>query len=228
MTETIPTTQLATAPQPGTAPATNTRIIIADDHALFRDGLATLLGRVPGIEVVGVVSGGAQALEQCGELMPDVLLVDLQMPGMDGLDVLDTMAREFPSIRTVVLSAFDADEDVYRAVRAGAAAYCLKSSSPEDLAETILAIAGGSESRIPTQLLAKLSTYIRRPRLTNRELEILHLVAGGLSNLEIATALHIAEGTVKTHIKSILAKLEARDRSQAMVIGMKRGLVRPE
>jgi two-component system, NarL family, response regulator len=205
-----------------------TRVVLADDHALFRDGLATLLGRVGGIEIVGVAGEGRQALELCKELMPDVLLVDLQMPGMDGLDVLDTMSRELPAVRTIVLSAFDADEDVYRAVRAGAAAYCLKSSSPGELAETIQAVAKGSENRIPAPLLAKLSTYIRRPRLTARELEILHLVAGGLSNMEIATALHIAEGTVKTHIKSILAKLEARDRSQAMVIGMKRGLVRPE
>lgn len=205
-----------------------TRVVLADDHALFRDGLATLLGRVGGIEIVGVASEGKQALELCKELMPDVLLVDLQMPGMDGLDVLDTMSRELPGVRTIVLSAFDADEDVYRAVRAGAAAYCLKSSSPAELAETILAVAKGTENRIPAPLLAKLSTYIRRPRLTARELEILHLVAGGLSNMEIATTLHIAEGTVKTHIKSILAKLEARDRSQAMVIGMKRGLVRPE
>ena len=205
-----------------------TRVVLADDHALFRDGLATLLGRVGGLEIVGVASEGRQALELCKELNPDVLLVDLQMPGMDGLDVLDTMSRELPGVRTIVLSAFDADEDVYRAVRAGAAAYCLKSSSPAELAETILAVAKGTENRIPAPLLAKLSTYIRRPRLTARELEILHLVAGGLSNMEIATTLHIAEGTVKTHIKSILAKLEARDRSQAMVIGMKRGLVRPE
>lgn len=204
------------------------RVVLADDHALFRDGLATLLGRVGGLEIVGVASEGKQALELCKELNPDVLLVDLQMPGMDGLDVLDTMSRELPTVRTIVLSAFDADEDVYRAVRAGAAAYCLKSSSPAELAETILAVAKGTENRIPAPLLAKLSTYIRRPRLTARELEILHLVAGGLSNMEIATTLHIAEGTVKTHIKSILAKLEARDRSQAMVIGMKRGLVRPE
>lgn len=205
-----------------------TRVVLADDHALFRDGLATLLGREEGIQIVGVAAEGRQALELCRELLPDVLLVDLQMPGMDGLDVLDTMARELPAVKTIVLSAFDADEDVYRAVRAGAAAYCLKSTSPAELAETVLAVAKGSENRIPPALLAKLSTYIRRPRLTARELEILHLVAGGLSNLEIATALGIAEGTVKTHIKSILAKLEARDRSQAMVIGMKRGLVRPE
>ena len=177
---------------------------------------------------MGVAAEGRPALDLCRLLLTDVLLVDLQMPGMDGLDVLDTMARELPAVKTIVLSAFDADEDVYRAVRAGAAAYCLKSTSPAELAETVLAVAKGSENRIPPALLAKLSTYIRRPRLTARELEILHLVAGGLSNLEIATALGIAEGTVKTHIKSILAKLEARDRSQAMVIGMKRGLVRPE
>lgn len=210
-------------------PASGTvRVIIADDHALFRDGLATLLGRIPGIEIVGVAGGGTQAMEMCRELLPNVLLVDLQMPGMDGLDVLDAIGKELPTVRTIVLSAFDADEDVYRAVRGGAAAYCLKSSHPDELAETILAVSGGSESRIPTPLLAKLSTYLRRPRLTARELEVLHHVAGGLSNLEIASALHIAEGTVKTHIKSILAKLEARDRSQAMVIGMKRGLVRPD
>ena len=219
-----------TAPMTETTPltTTNARVIIADDHALFRDGLATLLGRVEGIEIVGIAASGTEAMDLCRELLPSVLLVDLQMPGMDGLDVLDRMGKELPAVRTIVLSAFDADEDVYRAVRAGAAAYCLKSTTPEELAETILAVAGGSENRIPSPLLAKLSSYLRRPRLTARELEILHLVAGGLSNLEIATALHIAEGTVKTHIKSILAKLEARDRSQAMVIGMKRGLVRPE
>ncbi len=217
-----------TLTEPAPAATALIRVVLADDHALFRDGLATLLRQVGGIEVVGVAAEGNQALALCQELRPDVLLVDLQMPGMDGLDVLDAVSRDFPSVRTIVLSAFDADEDVYRAVRAGAAAYCLKSSSPAELAETILAVARGSENRIPAPLLTKLSSYLRRPRLTARELEILHLVAGGLSNLEIAAALHIAEGTVKTHIKSILAKLEARDRSQAMVIGMRRGLVRPE
>lgn len=203
------------------------RVVIADDHPLFRDGLATLLGRIPGIEIVGVAGGGAEAIELCRVLMPNVLLVDLQMPGLDGLDVLDTVGKELPGIRTVVLSAFDADEDVYRAVRAGAAAYCLKTSLPGDLAETILAVSGSWESRIPVPLLAKLSNYLRHPRLTAREREVLQLVSGGLSNLEIAEALHIAEGTVKTHIKSILAKLKARDRTHAMVLGMKRGLVRP-
>jgi DNA-binding NarL/FixJ family response regulator len=217
-------------PTTGAARAVNgtARVIIADDHPLFRDGLATLLDRIPGIEIVGVAGGGIEAIEMCRALMPDVLLVDLQMPGLDGLDVLDTIGKELPAIRTVVLSAFDADEDVYRAVRAGAAAYCLKTSLPTELAETILAVSGGSENRIPAPLLAKLSSYLRHPRLTAREREVLQLVTGGMSNLEIAAALHIAEGTVKTHIKSILAKLDARDRSQAMVIGMKRGLVRPD
>ena len=200
------------------------RVIIADDHPVFRDGLAILLGYQTGIEVVGVAEDGPAALEMCGELRPDVLLVDLRMDGMGGVDVVTELAIRVPSIRCIILSGFDADEDVYQAVRAGASGYLVKQALPEELAAAIRAVHRG-EICIPPDLASKLASRMSRPNLTARQEEVLQLIAQGMSNQEIADRLQIVEGTVKAHVKVVLSKLGARDRTQALSVALQRGLV---
>lgn len=201
------------------------RVVIADDHPVFRDGLAILLGRHDGIEVVGTADDGEAAIAVCREQRPDVVLVDLRMARLDGLAVVNELTRSMPHTRAIVLSGFDADEDVFQAIRAGAAGYLLKHTSPEEVASSIQRVYNG-EKCIPPALAAKLATHLARPQLTGRQEEVLQLISEGLSNQEIAARLNIVEGTVKAHVKSILAKLGARDRTQAISLAMHRGLVR--
>lgn len=205
--------------------ATDIRVLIADDHPVFRDGLVILLGRQPGISVVGSAESGTAALELCRAEPPDVLLVDLRMRQMDGVAVVEALTREQPAIRTIILSAFDPDDDVYRAMRAGAAGYLVKSIAPEELADAIRTVHRG-EKFLPPSLAAKLADHVSRPHLTERQDQVLQLIAEGLSNQEIAQRLGIMEGTVKAHVKSILSKLGARDRTQAISIALHRGIVR--
>jgi two-component system NarL family response regulator len=202
------------------------RVLITDDHPVFREGLVILLGQQPGIEVIGAAENGVTALELCRQQRPDVVLVDLRMRQLDGVAVVAALARECPQTKAIILSAFDADEDVYRAIQAGASGYMLKSSSPTELAEGIRAVHRGEKS-LPPSLAAKLAAHVTRPHLTGRQDEVLRLISQGLSNQEIADKLQIVEGTVKAHVKSILAKLGARDRTQAISIALDRGLVRP-
>ena len=201
------------------------RVIVADDHPMFRDGLAILLGQQPGLEVVGVAGDGRVALTMCEELQPDVMVVDLQMAGLGGVAVVTEVANRFPATKCLVLSGFDADEDVYQAVRAGAAGYLGKQALPGELAEAIRAVNKG-EIWIPPALASKLASRLSRPELTARQEEVLHLIAEGMSNQEIADRLRIVEGTVKAHVKVILSKLGARDRTQAISVALQRGLVR--
>jgi two-component system NarL family response regulator len=202
-----------------------TRVVVADDHPVYREGLALLLNQQPGITVVGVAADGAAALQLCEDLMPDVLLVDLRMEGVGGLAVVKQVADRFPTTRCLVLSGFDADEDVYQAVRAGAAGYLVKQALPGELAAAIQAVNRG-EICIPPALAAKLASRLSRPTLTERQEEVLNLIAEGMSNQEIADRLQIVEGTVKAHVKIILSKLGARDRTQAVSVALQRGLVR--
>lgn len=201
------------------------RVLVADDHPVFRDGLAILLSQQPGIEVVGVAIDGRSALTMCDELKPDVLVVDLRMEGLGGVGVVTEIAARLPTIRCLVLSGFDADEDVYQAVRAGAAGYLVKQALPDELASAIKAVHRG-EICIPPSLASKLASRLSRPELTARQDEVLHLIAEGMSNQEIADRLQIVEGTVKAHVKVILSKLGARDRTQAISVALQRGLVR--
>lgn len=201
------------------------RVIVADDHPVFRDGLAILLGQQPGIEVVGVAADGHAAVSMCETLRPDVLLVDLRMEGLSGVAVVSELANRLPTTRCLVLSGFDADEDVYQAVRAGAAGYMVKQALPAELAQAIKAV-GRGEMCMPPALASKLASRLSRPELTARQDEVLHLIADGMSNQEIADRLQIVEGTVKAHVKVILAKLGARDRTQAISVALQRGLVR--
>jgi DNA-binding NarL/FixJ family response regulator len=208
-----------------TEPTAPIRVLIADDHLLFRDGLAVLLQRQPEITVVAVAADGAEALEACRNLLPDVALVDLRMPGTDGMALLTALRASCPEVRPIVLSGFDADDDIVQAIQAGARGYLLKTSYPAEVAEAIVAVHRGGTC-LPPAVAAKLASHVTRPRLTSRQGEVLGLIARGMTNEEIGRQLAIVEGTVKAHVKSILEKLGARDRTQALCIALKRGLVR--
>ncbi len=201
------------------------RLVIADDHPVYRDGLAFLLARYADFRVVGTAGTGEAALELCRANQPHVALVDLRMGGMSGFEVLAGLARELPDTRAIVLSGFDTDEEIHRAVQAGAAGYLVKNASPDELAAAIRQVSRG-ETCIPAPLVAKLASSLHRPQLTPRQREVMLLIAAGLSNQEIGNRLGIVEGTVKIHVKAILAKLGARDRTQAVSIAHERGIVR--
>jgi DNA-binding NarL/FixJ family response regulator len=205
------------------------RVLLVDDQALFREALAVLLGVHGGIEVVGEAGDGAEALDRAAELRPDVVLMDLRMPVLDGVAATRRLRAEQPGVRVIALTTFDDEQDVFAALRAGAVGYLLKDVSSERLVEAVLA-AARDESVLQPSVAAKVVARFARlpadeseaPRpqplvvpLTDRELAVLRLLADGRSNREIAAALFLAEGTVKNHVTNVLAKLNARDRTQA-------------
>lgn len=200
------------------------RILIVDDHPVVREGLAALIERRDDMTVVGEGSNGHEAIELFRRLTPDVTLIDLRMPELNGVAAI-TAIREFaPNARIIVLTTYDRDEDIYRGLKAGAKAYLLKETPPQELIETIRAVHAG-QTRIPPDIAAKLAERMIGPELTQRELDVLELLMAGKSNKEIASALFISEGTVKTHVNNILGKLGANDRTQAVTTALKRGLV---
>jgi DNA-binding NarL/FixJ family response regulator len=217
---------------------TPVRVLLADDQALFREALATLLGVRPEVTVVGEAADGAEALHRCAELQPDVVLMDLHMPVLDGIGATRRLRVEQPEVRVLALTTFDDDEDVFAALRAGAVGYLLKDVTSERLVEGVLAAARG-ESVLQPSVAAKVVARFAalpddgaapRPQplvvpLSDRELEVLRLLADGGSNREIASALFLAEGTVKNHVTNVLAKLGARDRTQAALRGRALGLI---
>jgi DNA-binding NarL/FixJ family response regulator len=204
------------------------RVLLVDDQALFREALATLLGVRADIEVVGEAGDGDEALRRAADLAPDVVLMDLRMPVLDGIAATRRLRAEQPDVRVIALTTFDDDEEVFAALRAGAVGYLLKDVSSARLVEAVLAAARG-ESVLQPSVAAKLVARFARmpaddaaPRpqplvvpLSDRELAVVRLLAGGRSNREIAAALHLAEGTVKNHVTNVLGKLGARDRTQA-------------
>ncbi len=199
-------------------------VLIIDDHELVREGLAEVLGRFPDIRVVSRAGSGPEGLLAFRQFRPDVALVDLRMGVMDGVETITALRAEFPDARVILLTAWDTDEDIYRGLKAGAASYLMKDVGATELVETIRAV-GRGEKRIPAPVAAKLADHMATERLTPRQLDTLRLIVAGRSNLEIARELGITEGTVKAHVKAILAKLNARDRTQAATIALKRGLV---
>ncbi|HEX7020114.1 MAG TPA: response regulator transcription factor, partial [Gemmatimonadaceae bacterium] len=201
------------------------RVMIVDDHELVREGLAELLARQSEVEVVATAAGGEEALEMFVERKPDVTLVDLRMTPMDGIDTIGALRRLDPDARVILLTTYETDEDIYQGLRAGAASYLLKGVGLADLIETIRAVHNG-ERRIPAPIAAKLAEHMSTPELTARQLDTLRLLVAGMSNREIGQVLHVTEGTVKAHVKAILAKFGARDRAHAAAIALKRGLVR--
>ena len=205
-------------------------MLIAEDHAIVRAGLKALIATEPGLEVIGDVSNGLEAVAQARALRPDVILMDLSMPHMDGINATREIKSEHPGARILVLTSFIEDDKVFAAIKAGALGYLLKESSPDDLLRGIRAVHRG-ESWLHPAIAAKLIRDLQAPQnvplkepLTERELEIIKLVAQGLANKEIANRLEIAERTVRTHVSNILEKLHLANRTQATLYAIKKGL----
>jgi two-component system NarL family response regulator len=202
------------------------QILVADDHFVVRIGLAAVIDSQPDMVVVGQAENGQEAVDLYRKNTPDVLLIDLRMPMLSGLEATSAIRKEFPDARIVVLTTFDGDEDIYRALQAGAGAYLLKHTLREELITAIRAVYQGKRY-IPTGVAQRLAERPPLSDLTERELEVLRLMAKGFPNSDIATTLSISVGTVKTHINRILNKLGARDRTQAVTSAIQRGLVHP-
>ena len=214
-------------------------VLLADDHTLFRKGLRTLLERMPGLEVVGDVSCGDEALARSRDLVPDVILMDVNMPGLSGIEAARQIRGENPHIGIVLVTMFDDAESVFAGMRAGARGYVLKEAEPEELGRAIEAAARGEvmlAPKIAEKLLAQFEGEGREgsrtepelpyAALTQREREVLQLAADGLSNKEIAARLAISEKTAKNHTANIFSKLQVNDRTQAVVLALRRGLVK--
>ncbi len=211
------------------------RVLIVDDHDLLRAGLSTVLGLDPDIDVVGEAGDGTAAVRMARELQPDVVLMDVQMPGGDGITATARISRECASTRVLVLTTFDVDDYVLGALRAGASGFLLKTTPPRELTAAVRACAGGETTLGPTVIARLVDSYVARPvaaelpalgNLTARETEVLQAMARGLSNAEIGAELYLAETTVKTHVARNLHKLGVRDRVQAVVIAHDSGLTR--
>jgi two-component system NarL family response regulator len=214
------------APSMATMQTDGIRILLVDDHTILREGLAAVLNAVDGFEVVGQVGDGRSAIEAFKELSPDVAIVDLRMTPMDGVTLTHALRDENPNARVILLTTYDTDEEIFRGLRAGASSYLLKDVDSHRLADTIRSVHAGRKEISP-EIAAKLADHVASETLTPRQEEVLLRVAEGKSNLEIAKVLYVSEGTVKAHVKAILQKLGARDRTQAITIAIKRGLVRP-
>lgn len=201
------------------------RVLVADDHPVVRQGLALVIGRQPGMVVVAKARNGRELIDQYRMHRPDVALVDLRMPEVDGVEAIAMIRAEFPDARLIVLTTFDDEEDIYRGLRAGAMAYLLKDAPVDELIAAIRAVNVG-QKRIPPDVAAKLAERMNSPELTAREREVLDLIAEGLTNKQIGARLSISEGTVRAHVNNILAKLNVQDRTQAVTTAIKRGIVR--
>lgn len=200
------------------------RVLIVEDHNVVRQGLVALLNVVEGIEVVGEAADGQEAIAQIRRHKPDVTLIDLRLPRLSGVDVIERIRMESPQARFVVLTTYDGDEDIYRALKAGARAYLLKGMTSEVLIATIRAVFEG-RSYIPPAVAERLAERVGAQELTPREFDVLELIVHGKSNREIATDLDISEATVKTHVNSLLGKLGVNDRTQAATAALQRGIV---
>ena len=201
------------------------RVLLVEDHAVVRQGLIALLSSVPDIEVVGSAVDGAAAVEMFASCNPDVTLMDLQLPNLGGVEAITRIRTDHPAARFIVLTTFDGDEDIYRAMQAGAKAYLLKGMDFEELLTTIRAVAAG-KGRISFAIADKLAERVSGQQLTTRELSTLERIVAGRSNKDIASDLNISEATVKSHVNSLLGKLGAVDRTQAAIIAVQRGFVR--
>ena len=214
------------------------RVFIADDQALVRGGFRMILDAQPDMEVVGEAQDGREALRAVSELRPDVVLMDIRMPEMDGLETTRRIVVDEDAPRVLMLTTFDMNEYVYEAMKSGASGFLLKDVKPEQLADAVRTVAAGDALLAPTITRRLIEEFVRRPppgttapreleTLTDRELEVLKLIAKGFSNEEIAKELFVSMATVKTHITHILMKLDLRDRVQAVVLAYESGLVQP-
>ena len=200
------------------------RVLAVDDHAVVRDGIARLLGTQADLELVAEACDGQEAVEQFRKHRPDVTLMDLQMPKMCGIDAINAIRSEFPEAHIVVLTTYAGDVQVKRALQAGAQGYLLKGLLRKELLETIRAVHAGHK-RLTSEVAAEVAEHAMDSALTPREIGVLKLIAGGNANKEIAAQLHISEESAKGYVKNILAKLGANDRTHAVTIGLKRGII---
>jgi two-component system NarL family response regulator len=201
------------------------RVLIVDDHRVVRVGLRAIIDAEPDMEVVAEAGDGPAALAAYAEHKPDITLLDLRMPGMSGPEVLTALREKDPEATVIVLTSYDADEDVYRAVQAGARGYLLKGTLPDGVLEAAIRKVHAGQRLLAPEAAARLADRMTSPQLTPREVAVLELVARGKSNKEIGTMLSLAEGTVKTHLKRIYEKLGVGDRTEAALVAVQRGIV---
>jgi len=199
------------------------RVLVIDDHPMIRAGVAATIDAEPDVEVVASASNGREGLELFRKHQPDITLIDLKMPEMGGIDTIRAIRAEFPSANIVVLSTYKGDEEIYRAMEAGAVTYLLKDTLADSMIRTIREVAAG-ERPIPPEIAQSLTNRMFQPALTNRELEVLRLIARGMRNKEIAAQLNISEETAQGHVKNIFAKLSVHDRTEAVAVAVRRGM----
>jgi len=200
------------------------RLMLVDDHPAFRKGMAALLVSEPGFKVAAEAGNGLDAVTLFRRHQPDVVLMDLRLPGMSGVEATIAIRKEFPMARIIVLTTFDADEDIYRAIQSGAQSYLLKDTPDDELAATIRAVQAG-QTRLPPKLAARLAARQQRPELSSREMDVLQLLVKGRSNKEIGAALFICEDTVKAHFRTLFVKLGVQDRTEAAINAIRHGIV---
>jgi DNA-binding NarL/FixJ family response regulator len=208
------------APQP----TAQIRVLGADDHPLLRQGIAAVIESQPDMVLVSMAATGSDAVRMYREFEPDITLMDLRLPDISGIDAMIAIRNEFPDARIVMLTTFEGDVEIQRALQAGARGYLLKSTPPDELVQAIRQVHAGKK-RVPPEVAAQLAEHMSYESLTAREVEVLREVAEGNRNKEIATRLFISEETVKVHIKHIMDKLGATDRTQAISIGVRRGII---
>ncbi|MGO9260558.1 MAG: response regulator [Bryobacteraceae bacterium] len=200
------------------------RVLTVDDHPLLREGIAAIIDGEPDMTLVSHASTGAEAIQMHREYQPDVTLMDLRLPDVSGIDAMLAIRSESPNARVIILTTFEGDVEIQRALQAGARGYLLKSMPPNELAQAIREVHAGKK-RVPPAIAAHLAEYMGSERLSPREIEVLRQVADGNRNRDIADKLHISEETVKVHVKHIMDKLGANDRTQAIAIAVRRGII---
>jgi two-component system NarL family response regulator len=199
-------------------------VMLVDDHPAFRKGMAALIESEPQLRVVAETGDGSHALHTYRQHRPDVVLMDLRLPGMGGVEAIMAIRKEFPDARIIVLTTFDLDEDIFRAIQSGAKSYLLKDTPEDELAQTIRAVYAGQEI-LPRKVAERLAARQKRADLSPREMEVLHLLTKGRSNKEISSSLFIAEDTVKAHLKTLFSKLKVKDRTEAAISAIRLGIV---
>jgi DNA-binding NarL/FixJ family response regulator len=200
------------------------RVLSVDDHPLLSEGIATIINSQPDMELVSQATTGTEAIQRYREHQPDVTLMDLRLPDLSGIDAMIAIRTEFPEARIIMLTTFEGDVEIHRALQAGARAYLLKNMPPNEIVDVIRQVRAGKK-RVPPEVAAQLAEHMSDEGLTPREVEVLRKVAGGNRNRDIADLLFISEETVKVHIKHIMDKLGAKDRTQAIAIAVRRGII---